>query len=81
MKKDEKEKEDYRVLSAIASTLPPSETRALLLSSTQNLNKQQLSNIPSTSSITVTSTNKTSKRRANIEQNSNIEPLTKRKKR
>ncbi|CAF1489022.1 unnamed protein product [Rotaria sp. Silwood1] len=79
LRKEEEEK-NYRMLSAIASTLPPSDSRTLLLASAQNPNGLDIPNSPSTSSPTELSTNRTSKRRADTENSNNIVSTSKKQK-
>ncbi|CAF3925720.1 unnamed protein product [Rotaria sp. Silwood1] len=79
LQKEEEEK-NYRMLSAIASTLPASDSRTLLLASAQNSNGLDIPNSPSTSSPTELSTNRTSKRRADTENSNNIVSTSKKQK-
>ncbi|CAF4654447.1 unnamed protein product, partial [Rotaria sp. Silwood2] len=80
LQKEEQEKQNYRMLSAIAATLPPSDSRALLLSSAQNPNGLDMPNSPSTSLPTELSINTTSKRRADAENSNNIVSTSKKQK-
>lgn len=80
LQKQEKDQENYRVLSAIAASLPPTETRALLLSSSQNSSGINGSDVAVNSTITQSSNEKTKKRHTNPEAQNDVEPSSKKKK-